>query len=117
MKKKHKLINLGCTILLMGLLSSCASIQNISSCVKDEPVGFIEGLIHGFFILPAFIISLFNDTVAIYAVNNNGHLYDLGFAIGVGSFSASTRQQFINILNSFKKEKANNDDAYSLNKE
>jgi hypothetical protein len=39
----------------------------------------------------SFIVSLFDNDVAVYAVNNTGGLYDLGFVLGCGGslFSAS----------------------------
>ena len=35
-----------------------------------------------------FVISLFNDNVSIYEVDNNGNWYDFGFMLGIaGPFS------------------------------
>ncbi len=51
-----------------------------------EPAGFWAGLWHGFISLITFIISLFNDKVDIYEVNNAGKLYNLGFIIGIFCF-------------------------------
>jgi hypothetical protein len=48
--------------------------------------GFWMGLWHGFILLFTFIISLFNDSVRVYDVHNSGHLYDLGFIMGVMMF-------------------------------
>lgn len=44
------------------------------------------GLWHGFIALVTFVISLFNDNVTIYEVNNVGKLYNLGFILGVMIF-------------------------------
>jgi hypothetical protein len=49
----------------------------------DHPAGFWAGLWHGFIIVITFIISLFTDSVQIYARNNTGGWYDFGFVLGV----------------------------------
>ena len=49
-----------------------------------EPAGFWAGLWHGVISPVTFIVSLFNDDVAIYEVNNDGGWYDFGFLVGVG---------------------------------
>lgn len=79
-KKIHWLI---WGIVFMLVLSSCAA-GNIKFDV--DPAGFWMGLWHGFISLVTFIISLFNDNVSIYEINNTGKLYDLGFIIGIGLF-------------------------------
>ena len=47
------------------------------------PAGFWAGLWHGFFVLAAFIFSLFNSGVGLYESNNNGGWYGYGFSIGI----------------------------------
>ena len=43
---------------------------------------------HGIIIPVTFVISLFNDNVSIYEVDNNGNWYDFGFMLGIaGPFS------------------------------
>ncbi|MFM9952280.1 MAG: hypothetical protein ACKV1O_30395 [Saprospiraceae bacterium] len=64
------------------LLASCAEVQATKECLSGRQYGFIYGLIHGFITPISFIASLFKDNVAIYAVNNTGGLYDLGFLLG-----------------------------------
>ena len=44
--------------------------------------GFWAGLWHGLICCVTFVISLFNDRVWIYQINNAGPLYDLGFVLG-----------------------------------
>ena len=73
-------------ILFLLIISGCASSVEISETVSNEPSGFLHGLLHGFILLFSFIGSLFNDDIAVYAVNNNGALYDLGFLLGVFLF-------------------------------
>ncbi|MFC2087006.1 hypothetical protein ACFLSA_02440 [Bacteroidota bacterium] len=63
-------------------LSSCADVIPIQDCLPEKEYGFWSGLLHGLIAPFSFIISLFKDDVAVYAVNNKGHLYDLGFVLG-----------------------------------
>ena len=51
-----------------------------------DPAGFRMGLWHGFISLVTFIISIFNDNVTIYEVNNTGWAYNLGFVLGISIF-------------------------------
>ena len=50
--------------------------------MPEKIYGFWSGLLHGIIAPFSFIVSLFNDKVAVYAVNNNGNLYNLGFILG-----------------------------------
>jgi hypothetical protein len=70
------------TVLL--LVTSCAEVVPLEGCYEGENYGFWYGLWHGVIAPISFTISLFNDDVAMYAVNNNGGWYDFGFVIGAG---------------------------------
>ncbi len=72
------------TILIISSLSSCAESPSIQDCIKDDPYGFFGGLWHGIIAPVSFIGSLLSDNIAMYAVNNNGGWYDLGFVLGAG---------------------------------
>jgi hypothetical protein len=63
-------------------LASCADVEPVQACLTGKRYGIIYGLLHGFITPISFIASLFNDQIAIYAVNNSGGLYDLGFLLG-----------------------------------
>lgn len=52
----------------------------------EQPAGFWMGLWHGFISLFTFIISLFNENVNIYEVNNSGGWYNFGYILGVSIF-------------------------------
>lgn len=66
------------------LLTSCADAVNVTECVKDTHVyGFWAGTWHGLIVFWSFIGSLFNDDIALYAVNNNGAWYNFGFVGGL----------------------------------
>jgi len=54
-----------------------------------DPAGFWTGLWHGIICPLTFIVSLFDDDVAIYEINNNGGWYDFGFLIGVAGSCGS----------------------------
>lgn len=69
-------------------MTGCASSEAIDPCVDvAQREGFLMGLIQGFIAPITFIISFFDGSVAMYAVNNSGWLYDLGFLLGIGGFS------------------------------
>lgn len=73
-------------ISLILLMTACApGVNELVNSTDGEGLsaGFWKGLWHGMIIGITFIISLFNDNVAIYEIHNNGHLYDFGYLIGV----------------------------------
>lgn len=87
MKNSIKILGL---LLIVMFISSCADNINVHDCLNAPVVGFWHGLWHGMIVPFSFIFSLFDDSVAIYAINNNGHWYDLGFALGVGAFAGGS---------------------------
>jgi hypothetical protein len=66
------------------LFTSCADVSNVSECLESKPYGFWGGLWHGMVAPISFIGRLFSDEIAVYAINNNGRWYDLGFVLGAG---------------------------------
>ena len=54
--------------------------------------GFLLGLWHGFIFPVAWIVSLFADKVAVYAVPNNGGWYDFGYFLGIVVFGVGARK-------------------------
>ena len=70
-------------ILFAILLASCA--QGVSytvDCVDCHVYGFWGGLWHGIIAWFDFVWMLIWDDVVVYAPNNNGTWYALGFVIG-----------------------------------
>lgn len=61
------------------LLTACATAPPATEGTR----GFFWGLFDGAVAPVAFVLSLFSDTTAIYAVPNSGGWYDLGFLIGL----------------------------------
>jgi hypothetical protein len=76
------------TVLIV--LISCADVTTITECATTEPYGFFSGLWHGFIAPISFIGSLLSDDIALYAVNNTGGWYDLGFVLGAGILLGGT---------------------------
>lgn len=72
--------------LFIFVLASCAGVEPVEECLKGKQYGFVYGLAHGFITPISFIASLFKNDVAIYATNNSGTLYDLGFLLGSGGW-------------------------------
>lgn len=64
------------------MLSGCAA-HAIPHTGPHTP-GFWLGLWHGSIAPIAFLISLFNPHVAVYAIPNSGGWYDFGFLLGLG---------------------------------
>lgn len=64
------------------ILTACVATE-APSAVQPAAPGFWLGVWHGFAFPVTFILSLFTDQVAIYAVPNNGHWYDFGYFVGV----------------------------------
>lgn len=71
-------------LLVSLLLSACAQVSPVRECLTGKPYGFIGGLWHGFIAPVSFFGSLISDSIALYAVNNNGGWYDFGFVLGAG---------------------------------
>jgi hypothetical protein len=73
------------------LATGCAATQAGSAHAAHAP-GFWFGLWHGFIFPVAWVISLFTDKVAIYAVPNSGGWYDFGFFIGIVFLGVGARK-------------------------
>lgn len=71
-------------LLALVALSGCAHSPNVQACIPptDHVYGFWGGAWHGFIMGFSFIGSLFDDTIKVYAINNNGGWYDFGFVGG-----------------------------------
>jgi hypothetical protein len=72
------------------LLAACAATQS-RDAVQPQAPGFLLGLWHGFIFPVAWVISLFTDKVAIYAVPNNGGWYDFGYFLGIVFFGVGAK--------------------------
>ena len=80
---------LGCVLLMVLILSSCAPGPNTVQKTADPEgriAGFWRGLWHGLISPITFIVSLFSRNVNIYEVHNSGSWYNFGFVIGAGLF-------------------------------
>lgn len=66
-------------------LSGCADSISFEAAGAHVKVGFWHGIWHGMIALIAWIVSLFDQDVAIYAIYNNGGWYDFGFILGIGA--------------------------------
>ncbi len=77
-----------CVIILLSIiiLSGCANNESVKLCLTGHTYGFLGGLWHGFIAPFDFIGMLFNDKITMYAQNNNGGLYALGFLLGSGGW-------------------------------
>jgi hypothetical protein len=72
-------------LLLVLIMVGCAPGPNPSETTPDqegEIAGFWMGLWHGFASPVMFIVSLFNKSVEVFEVHNNGGWYTFGFLLG-----------------------------------
>ena len=89
-------------LLVAVIFAGCAPGPNSLADVPNdegEVAGFLMGLWHGFASPVMFIISLFNKSVEVYEVHNNGGWYTFGFMLaasiilGGGSGGAASRRR------------------------
>jgi len=73
-----------------AMLTGCADTVTFAQAANVDPVGFWYGLWHGMIAPIAWIVSLFSDSTAIYAIYNNGGWYDFGYIFGVGGLVSIT---------------------------
>ncbi|NPD47247.1 hypothetical protein [Lentimicrobium sp. S6] len=78
MKNRNFVLGIVLIIIMFGL-TSCAP-----SGFERSEAGFFSGLWHGFIIIFSLIGKLFGADIGIYADNNTGFTYWLGFIIGIG---------------------------------
>ena len=76
-------------LLPLAFLTACAA--QSGQVVQTGAPGFWLGVLHGFIFPFAFIGSLFNNEIAVYAVPNNGTWYNFGYFIGVVFLGAGAR--------------------------
>lgn len=79
--------------LLACALAACAT-QDVTALDETGP-GFLLGLWHGFIFPVAWLLSLFMDEVAIYAVPNDGGWYDFGYFLGIVVFGVGARKTHV----------------------
>jgi len=79
-------------ILLAPLALAACAAQQSGGAVEPAAPGFLLGLWHGFIFPVAWVISLFVDKVAVYAVPNNGGWYDFGYFLGIVVFGVGARK-------------------------
>lgn len=76
-----RLLKLLISIPVLLLITSCAA--GDAQFTQDNQAGFWYGLWHGVIAVFALIVHLFNESVAVYEINNTGGWYDFGFLLGV----------------------------------
>ena len=75
-------------------LTACAATEASTAVAAGAP-GFWLGLWHGFIFPVAWVVSLFTDQVAIYAVPNSGGWYDFGYFLGIVVFGVGARKSHV----------------------
>ena len=102
---------LGLAIMIGGAVFAVVALLSLTACAATQapdavdPVvgaGFWLGLWHGFIFPIAWVISLFTDKVAIYAVPNNGGWYDFGYFLGIVVFGVGARKTHVVTRNVYR---------------
>jgi hypothetical protein len=84
--KQNNLILIIVVSFFLITITGCAQKEVVEKCLTGHEYGFFGGLWHGFIAPFDFIAMLFNDEITMYAQNNNGGLYALGFLLGSGGW-------------------------------
>lgn len=74
------------SLFILVIVTGCAQNEVVDQCLTGHKYGFFGGLWHGFIAPFDFIGMLLNKDITMYAQNNNGGLYALGFLIGSGGW-------------------------------
>ena len=96
MKPKRILIGL-LLLLVLFFVTSCAPVG-----VTQQEYGFLYGIVHGFISPFVLIAKLLGAHIGLYAQNNTGTLYWVGFVLGLvllfgsGSGGYSARRRWYN---------------------
>lgn len=71
--------------------NACVATQNGHVVASSAP-GFWAGPWHGLIFPLAWIVSLFTDSVAVYAVPNDGGWYNFGYFLGIVVFGVGAKR-------------------------
>ncbi len=74
------------SFLILVIFTGCANNEIVDQCLTGHKYGFLGGLWHGFIAPFDFLGMLFNNEITMYAQNNNGGFYALGFLLGSGGW-------------------------------
>ena len=84
---KQKLAGLIVLVLIIVIFfTGCARSEAVNACLHGHTYGFWSGLWHGIIAPVDFVVMLFRKDITMYAQNNNGAWYALGFLIGSGGW-------------------------------
>lgn len=71
--------------------NACVATQAAHTVAAGAP-GFWAGLWHGLIFPLAWVVSLFTNSVAVYAVPNNGGWYNFGYFLGIVVFGVGAKR-------------------------
>ncbi|HZU51955.1 MAG TPA: hypothetical protein VE968_08800 [Sphingomicrobium sp.] len=71
--------------------NACVATQATHTVAADAP-GFWAGLWHGLIFPLAWVVSLFTNSVAVYAVPNDGGWYNFGYFLGIVVFGVGAKR-------------------------
>jgi hypothetical protein len=71
--------------------NACVATQDAHTVAAGAP-GFWAGLWHGLIFPLAWVVSVFTNMVAVYAVPNNGGWYNFGYFLGIVVFGVGAKR-------------------------
>ena len=71
--------------------NACVATQDPHTVAAGAP-GFWAGLWHGLIFPLAWVVSVFTNAVAVYAVPNNGGWYNFGYFLGIVVFGVGAKR-------------------------
>ena len=83
-----KRTNIFLTLIVTAILfTGCADASHVTQSfpTAEHTYGFFGGFWHGLIIFWDCLSQLWYDDVVIFAQNNNGNYYEVGFALGAGA--------------------------------
>lgn len=93
MNHKQKKVKIIKPLHLMAIVS--LAIFTVIGCLPGDgaateykPAGFFGGIWHGLLCWLSLIISVFNDNIRIYEIENSGWWYDLGYLLGISAIGS-----------------------------
>jgi hypothetical protein len=76
-------------LVVLGVVLGFVQAWAASRCYKpDHVAGFCMGLLHGFLVPAALPGLLMGNNLPIYATNNSGRLYNIGYLLGLNTCGA-----------------------------
>ena len=75
-------------IVSLAIFTVIGCLPGDGAATEYKPAGFFSGIWHGLLCWLSLIISVFNDNIRIYEIDNSGWWYDLGYLLGISAIGS-----------------------------